>query len=299
MTNVPINAKTGLLGLLGNPVAHSVSPAIHGELAKLYNQNYAYLAFAVEENNLSDVVNGIQAMNVQGMNVTVPHKKAIMPYLAEIDAKAELLGAVNTIVKTEKGYKGYNTDMPGLQRAMKSDGVNVAGKNAVVIGAGGVANAILGMLMEDGAQNILILNRSKDRAEILAERFRSAYKKNNIHVYSYEEDYLKAMDSFGGDKWIALQATSVGMHPNTEVSAIENKDFYQRVEAGYDMIFNPYETKFMKLVKENGGIAFNGLKMLLYQGIKAFEIWTGVSVTEEDAAKVLLHLEEELGIKTS
>lgn len=298
MTNVAINAKTGLLGLLGNPVGHSVSPAIHGELARIYEQNYAYLAFQVEKEDLEKVVAGALAMHVQGMNVTVPHKQSVMPYLKEIDEKAELLGAVNTLVNVGDGYKGYNTDMPGLMRAMASDKVSVTNRYAVVIGAGGVANAIMGMLMEEGAKEILILNRSKDRAETLADRFRTAYHKENITVCTYDEDYIAKMNQLGAsEKWIALQATSVGMYPNVNDTAIDNLEFYKLIEAGYDMIFNPYETRFMKLIKEQGGRAYNGLKMLLYQGIQAFELWTGVNVSEEDAEKVLAHLKDELGIK--
>lgn len=298
MTNVQIDAKTGLLGLLGNPVGHSVSPAIHGELAKLYQQNYAYLAFGVEEEKLHDVVKGALAMNVKGMNVTVPYKQAVIPFLNEIDQTAELLGAVNTLVNTGDGYKGYNTDMPGLIRAMQSDGVDVKGKPAIILGAGGVANAIMGMLMEKEASEILLLNRSRERAETLANRFRTAYGTDHIHVCDFEEDYLSVMKEMAaGEKWYCFQATSVGMFPNVNSAVVCSPEFYEKIHTGYDMIFNPYETKFMKLCRQNGANAYNGLKMLLYQGIQAFELWTGVSVSEKDAETVLKHLKDELGIK--
>lgn len=300
MTNVQIDAKTGLLGLLGNPVGHSVSPAIHGELSKLYQQNYAYLAFAVEEKQLSDVIKGAFAMKVKGMNVTVPYKQAVIPFLKEIDTTAELLGAVNTLVNTGDGYKGYNTDMPGLIRAMESDGVEVNGKPAVVLGAGGVANAIMGMLMEKEASRILLLNRSRERAETLANRFRNAYGKENITVCTFEEDYLSVMTKMAAnEKWYCFQATSVGMYPNVNDTAVSHPDFYKKIHTGYDMIFNPYETRFMMLCKQNGAKAYNGLKMLLFQGIQAFELWTGVSVSEQDAERVLMHLKDELGITES
>lgn len=298
MTNVQIDAKTGLLGLLGNPVGHSVSPAIHGELAKLYQQNYAYLAFAVEEDKLSDVIKGAFALHVKGMNVTVPYKQAVMPFLTELDKTAELLGAVNTLVNIGESYKGYNTDMPGLIRAMASDGVDVKGKPAVVLGAGGVANAIMGMLMEKESSHILLLNRSRDRAETLANRFRMAYKKENITVCTFDEDYLSVMEKITtGKEWYCFQATSVGMYPNVSDTAIDTPEFYEKIHTGYDMIFNPYETKFMKLCRQNGANAYNGLKMLLYQGIQAFELWTGVNVSEKDAEAVLRHLKDELGIQ--
>ncbi|MGN0346376.1 MAG: shikimate dehydrogenase [Lachnospiraceae bacterium] len=297
MNEVNINAKTGLLGLLGNPVEHSVSPAIHGTLAKLLNQNFAYLAFSVEKEKLENAIKGADALKVQGMNVTVPYKKDVMAFCNALDDKAKLLGAVNTLVRTKNGYKGYNTDMPGLQRAMRYDGVSVKNKNVVVIGAGGVANAIMGMLLEDGAANILILNRSRENALQLAQRFRQAYGANHIFVSTYTEDYLSRMGKIGQDDWVAFQASSVGMAPNVDDCAIENKEFYKKISVGYDMIFNPYETRFMKLVKEGGGNAWNGLRMLLFQGIQAFELWTGEVVTDAQAEIVLQVLKEELGIR--
>lgn len=288
-----INAKTKLLCLLGNPVEHSLSPVIHESLSKIKEHNFAYMAFRVEEEALGDAVKGLTALGAKGANVTVPHKRAVMEYLKEIDEKASLIGAVNTLVPVPGGLKGYNTDMPGLWRAMEYDGITLKGKNAVVIGAGGASNAVLCMLLEAGAKNILLLNRSKEKALSLAEHFMTAYPERKITVASYEEKYLERMDEIGGnEKWLAIQATSVGMHPNVTVSAIENPAFYEKIEIGYDLIFNPAKTKFMELVEAQGGKAFNGLKMLLFQGIMAYELWTGDTITDEDAALVLQKLEE-------
>ncbi|MGN0325206.1 MAG: shikimate dehydrogenase [Lachnospiraceae bacterium] len=295
-----IDGTTKLLGLLGNPVEHSVSPVLHGTLASMHQDNYAYLAFKVEEERLGDAVNGAFALGAAGLNVTVPYKKAVMQYLCEIDKKAEVIGAVNTLVRTETGYKGYNTDMPGLFRAMNYDGITLDGKNVVVIGAGGVANAVLGMLFEAKVKSILVLNRTKERAEVLVERFKAAYKDADILVRtaSYDEDYLSIMDEMNPSEggWIAIQATSVGMSPVIEAAAIENTAFYRKVETGYDLIFNPYETKFMRLVKEQGGKSFNGLRMLLFQGIYAYELWNGISIPDEWAEPVLDQMKEAMGI---
>lgn len=295
-----IDGSTKLLGLLGNPVEHSVSPVLHGALASMHQDNYAYLAFKVEEERLGDAVKGAFALGAAGLNVTVPYKKAVMQYLCEIDKKAEVIGAVNTLVRTETGYKGYNTDMPGLFRAMNYDGISLDGKNVVVIGAGGVANAVLGMLFEAKVKSILVLNRTKEKAEVLVERFKAAYKDADILVRtaSYDEDYLFIMDEMNPSEggWIAIQATSVGMSPAIEAVAIENTDFYGKLETGYDLIFNPYETKFMRLVKEQGGKSFNGLRMLLFQGIYAYELWTGISIPDEWAEPVLDKMKEAMGI---
>lgn len=317
MSGIEINGTTGLLGLLGNPVEHSVSPVLHAALVKKHNDNYAYLAFRVEQEQLKAAVEGAYALGAKGLNVTVPYKKEVMQYLCEIDEKAEILGAVNTLVRTEHGYKGYNTDMPGLYRAIRYDGVSLEGQNVVVIGAGGVANAVLGMLFEAKVKKILILNRTKEKAVQLAERFQKAYAGREIVVKtaSYEEDYPAVMDEMsldaagtghiaqagyvGGEKkkeWLAIQATSVGMSPKTDEAAIEESAFYDRIACGYDLIFNPYETKFMKLVKEHGGKSYNGLRMLLFQGIYAYELWNDISIPDEWAADVLQQMKEAMGI---
>ncbi len=299
-----IDGKTGLLGLLGNPVEHSVSPVLHATLASMCHDNYAYLAFRVEKEQLRNAVDGAYALGAKGLNVTVPYKKDVMQYLCEIDDKAKLLGAVNTLVRTERGYKGYNTDMPGLYRAMRYDGVSLEGKNIVVIGAGGVANAVLGMLFEAKVPKILILNRTKEKAGRLAERFLKAYEggKTAVTVASYDEDYLAVMEEMEQDAagtWLAIQATSVGMSPKTDEAAIEEGAFYDRISYGYDLIFNPYETKFMKLVREHGGRSYNGLRMLLFQGIYAYELWNGISIPDEWADNVLQQMKEAMGIYES
>lgn len=313
MDGIVIDGKTKLLGLLGNPVEHSVSPALHAALARLRMDNYAYLAFKVEEDRLKEAVDGAFALGAKGLNVTVPYKKAVMPYLCEVDDKAALLGAVNTLVRTERGFKGYNTDMPGLYRAMKYDGVDLTGHPVVVIGAGGVSNAVLGMLYEAKVPQILVLNRTKEKADLLAERFKTAYGSDitKIRTASYDEDYLAVMAEIereilnknpgnpvslegtdGMAKWIAIQATSVGMSPDTGAAAIEDPAFYQKAEVGYDLIFNPAETKFMKLVKQASGRSYNGLRMLLFQGIYAYELWNDISIPDEWAGEVLNKLEE-------
>lgn len=308
MSGIVIDGKTKLLGLLGNPVEHSVSPALHAALASKRNDNYAYLAFRVEKEDLGAAVEGAYALGAKGLNVTVPYKKDVMRYLCEVDEKAEMIGAVNTLVRTEHGFKGYNTDMPGLYRAMRYDGVALEGKNVVVIGAGGAANAVMGMLFEAKVKNILILNRTKEKAKQLSEHFLTAYAggETTVTAASYEEDYLAVMDGMTGKTdgtvdvarpdWIAVQATSLGMSPDTDAAAVEDPAFYDRIGCGYDLIFNPCETKFMKLVRAHGGKSFNGLRMLLFQGIYAYELWNDISVPDAWAADLLQQMKEAMGI---
>ena len=278
----PINASTALAGLIGNPVAHSKSPAIQNRLAEITGYDLAYGTFPVENGYLEKAIEGAYALNIKGLNVTVPYKQDVIPLLKDIDPLAKKIGAVNTLVRTEGGYKGYNTDMPGLLRAFEKEGVKIEGEDILVLGAGGVARAVVMLLEENGAASVTIINRNADRAEELAGAVNSISGRNFARPLPIGNTGFISDDR----KYIVIQATSVGMSPNVDSAVIEDHEFYKKVKVGYDLIFNPAETKFMKLCKEAGAMSFNGSRMLLYQGIIAFEHWSGLSVSEETADKV-------------
>ncbi len=277
-----IDGYTRTCGLIGCPVEHTLSPVIHNTLARITAQNLAYVPFHVPAGHVEDAVKGAWALNLLGMNVTVPYKSEVIPFLKDIDPLAARIGAVNTLVRVEGGYKGYNTDMPGLYRAMCSDGICLEREKVLILGAGGVARAVAMMLAENNVEEIVILNRTVSRAEKIAEEINALKDKEICHAMALE-DYMRLP---GEKSYLAIQATNVGMYPDVDSVVIENKEFYQKIHCGYDLIFNPAQTKFMKLVEEHGGKAYNGLKMLLYQGIIAYELWTGEAVTEEAAMQV-------------
>ena len=216
------------------------------------------------------------------MNVTVPYKQTVIPFLCDIDPLAKKIGSVNTLVRCENGYKGFNTDMPGLMRAFESDGVDIKGEDIVVLGAGGVARAVVMLLEESGAESVTIINRNGDRAEELAGSVNEICGRNFARPLSIG-DYGKLPDD---KKFIVIQATSVGMYPDVEKAVIEDAAFYGRVKVGYDLIFNPKTTRFMELSMKAGARAYNGSKMLLYQGIIAYEYWTGINISEDLAKEV-------------
>lgn len=276
-----IDGRTRICGLIGNPVEHTLSPAIQNELAGQMGIHMAYAPFLVETGRLEEAVKGAYALNLLGLNVTVPYKSDVIPFLKEMDPLAARIGAVNTLVRTEGGYKGYNTDMPGLYRAMLSDGVNPEGRKVLILGAGGVARAVAVMLAEKKAKEITILNRTVERAWKIAEEVNGYEGRELVKALPLQEA-VRLPDT----DYLVIQASSVGMYPRQEEAIIEEKSFYRRVQIGYDLIFNPMETKFMKLVKGEGGQAYNGLKMLLYQGIIAYELWNGVSVSERLAGQI-------------
>ena len=282
-----ITGKSKVFGLIGHPVEHSMSPVLHHTLSDILGHEIAYVPFDVKD-DLESAVKGAYELNIQGMNVTVPYKQDVMEFLTDIDTLAKKIGAVNTLVRTENGYKGYNTDMPGLKRSMEHDGVCIEGGNFYLIGAGGVARAVLLMLLENGAKKVHILNRSVEKAEALSEALKSGYTTEITcgDLQSYKKEMLNGA--------VAIQATNVGMYPNIDDAIIEDLEFYKNIRVAYDLIFNPAVTKFMALAKECGKYAFNGLKMLLFQGIIAYEYWNHVSVDDETAEKVYDAMLEEL-----
>ena len=282
-----IDGHTKLCGLIGNPVAHTLSPLIHNTLAELTGIPLVYGAFRVDPEMLREAVKGAFALHIHGMNVTVPYKSDVIPLLSEIDELAEKIGAVNTLVRTQHGFKGYNTDMPGLYRAMCSDGMDIKDHEILILGAGGAARAVAFLCASKGASHVFILNRTISKAEKIIEEIREKAGYTEMTAMNLE-DYRK----LPGQDYLVIQATSVGLSPNDGEAVIEDPDFYELVSKGYDLIYRPADTRFMQLVKEHGGEAYNGLKMLLYQGIIAFELWNREEIMEEQAAIVYEKLKE-------
>ncbi len=280
-----VNGTTKVYGLIGNPVEHTLSPMIHAFLAERMHLNMTYVPFCVKE-DLKSAVKGANALGIQGMNVTVPDKIDVIPMLKEIDELALEIGAVNTLVPIKDGgYKGYNTDISGLKRAMESDGIFLKGKSVVVLGAGGAARAVAFLLAKEEADKIYILNRTFEKAKVIAEHV-NRYLKKEVAVPMLLSDYKSLPNSF-----VAIQASSVGLNQSEDV-IIEEEDFYKRVEVGYDLIYKPFETKFMKCVQAQGKQSYNGLKMLVYQGIHAFELWNDCVVSNELAESLCNELEK-------
>lgn len=288
-----IDGHTRLCGLIGNPVGHTVSPVIHNTLAEREGRNLVYVPFHVEEGQLKKAVEGAFALNALGLNVTVPYKSEVIGCLAEIDGIAEKIGAVNTLVRTGNGYKGYNTDATGLYRAMRSEGIRIEGEEILILGAGGAARAAAFLCVSKGAARIYIMNRTKEKAQKVAEEVNGVFGREcaaALHL----EDYGKLPPD---RKYPAIQATSVGLYPDVEAAVIEDRAFYERIHTGFDLVYRPSCTRFMKLVRDAGGKAYHGLKMLLYQGVEAYELWNGVSVSEEDVVAVYDKMKETMGIE--
>lgn len=280
-----------MCGLIGNPVGHSISPVIHNTLADIMGIDLVYTTFKVEDDQVEAAVKGAYALDILGMNVTVPHKQAVMGSLKEIDPLAEAIGAVNTLARVDGGYKGYNTDILGLARELEEENVCIKDNPVLIIGAGGAARAIAFLCASRGASSVTVINRTVEKAQNIAGAVNGYYGIDLVKAVSIDQ----ALD-LQGDGYVAIQTTSVGLYPDVDNVLIKDENFYRKVGAGVDIIYNPYTTRFMKILGEQGKPAYNGLKMLLYQGVAAFEIWNNCSVSKDMADRVYESMKEAMGI---
>lgn len=286
-----IDGKTKTCGLIGNPVEHTMSPIIHNTLAKMCGHNLVYVPFPVEEGKVEEAVKGAYALNILGMNVTVPYKSEVLGSLVEVDELAAKIGAVNTLVRTEGGYKGYNTDITGLHRAMMSEDIRMEGEEILLLGAGGASRAAAYLCGAQKAKKVYLLNRTIEKAQRLTEEVNGAFQRE-----IFEPMLLSDFPKLPERKFLAIQGTSVGLAPHDGEAVIEDAAFYRRIHTGFDLIYKPFDTRFMQLVREAGGKAYNGLKMLLYQGIIAYELWNQVEISENDASLVYEKMRQTMGV---
>lgn len=271
-----VDGKTRVCGIIANPVEHSMSPLLQNLYAERTGVNMAYVPFKVQEEDIESALKGAFSLNVLGMNVTVPHKQRVMDYLTETDDTAARIGAVNTLVRQKAGYKGYNTDVPGLLRALNEAGICLRGRSCILLGAGGAAKAAAYLMAKEGAAEIYILNRNLSKAETLADYLNEGFQKKLAKPLA-----LSAYEQIPKGDYVAIQSTSVGMDPDVDEAPIEDPKFYNNISEAFDVIYTPAETKFMKYVKAAGGRAVNGLDMLLYQGVISYELWNpGIIVPE-------------------
>ena len=270
-----ITGTTKLTGLLGSPVAHSISPMMHNMGFDLLGLDYAYLCFDVDTTNLKTAVEGMKVMGVRGFNCTMPDKNLMCELADKLSPAAEMIGAVNTVVNDNGILTGHNTDGVGYMRAVKDAGHDIIGKNMTLLGAGGAATAICVQAALDGVANINVFSirdQFFDRAQKMIDNIN---KNTNCNAALYDLADKNELNKSIEQSHILTNATSVGMAPNTDRCIIEDESVLRKDLIVSDVIYNPRETKLLSMAKAHGCQTFNGLYMLLYQGAKAFEIWTG------------------------
>ncbi|MFO0707503.1 MAG: shikimate dehydrogenase [Nitrospira sp.] len=264
-----IDAHTGFCGVIGNPVEHSLSPAIHNAAFRKLGVNLVYLAFRVEA--IGDAIKGLQALGgFRGASVTIPHKVSAMPFLDDIDATARHIGAINTIVAENGKLTGYNTDATGALRALR-EGIGVlAGKRVVMLGSGGAARAIAFALAgEPGLVGLTLLGVDDRERSQLATDLREKTSLTVLDMHLEDSALARVLP----ESQVLVHCTPIGMSPKTDASCVPAHLLHRDV-AVMDIVYNPRETRLLKDARHAGCRTIPGLEMFLYQAVAQFELWT-------------------------
>ena len=276
---------TRIVGILGYPLAHSLSPVMQNAAFSAVGIDARYVPFVVKPENLETAVNGLAALGICGVNVTIPHKESVVPLLDELDRDAELIGAVNTIVIKGSRLIGYNTDAQGFGNAFAEEvGRSLAGRCVMLFGAGGAARAVLAELAKEGVSDIMVVVRALERGRAMANDLLADHRDVRVDVYPFEALHtdIRRPD-------VLINATSVGLLPQDPV--LIPSGFVTSRMVVCDLIYNPPVTPLLDAAKQMGAVSMNGLGMLVHQGALAFELWTGeqppINVMRESLLKAL------------
>lgn len=273
-----LNSETVLYGVLGHPVRQSKSPTMLNSAFRTAGIHAAYAAFDVAPERLGDAMAGVRAFGFGGVNVTIPHKVAVMAHLDEIDASARVIGAVNTVVNKNGKLIGHNTDGIGYVRSLKQEtGITVKGKRILVLGAGGAARGIVYALLQEQPAAIAIANRTEQKGHDLAAAL-STY--GTLEGISWESCRQESYD-------LVINTTPIGMHPHIEEQPANPAD-WPDAEIFSDLIYNPLETRFLQEAKRLGRTVHGGLGMFVYQGAYAFEYWTGLPAPVDEMRSAVM-----------
>ena len=267
---VKITGKTRITGIFGYPVEHSLSPAMHNAAFNSLGLDYCYVPFTVRPGDLHDAVKAIRALNFTGVNVTVPHKETVIPFLDEINEEASFIGAVNTIVNSNGTLKGYNTDGRGFMLSLSENGVSLAGKNILIIGAGGASRSIAYYLCQK-SKRVTIYNRTRTRGEKIVRDLKKLYK--NVSL----QDSISHIEDFH----LIVNATSVGL--KKEDPAPFDTSSLKRNQIVFDLIYK--RTRLLREASRKGCKSIDGSGMLLCQGMLSFQLWTGKKPPREVMSK--------------
>lgn len=266
-----IDSQTRLLALLGHPVSHSLSPSFQNAALQFLGLPFVYLAFDILPQNLSRAVEAIKVLNAQGFNVTVPHKERICSFLDHLEEEARIVQAVNTVVNERGRFLGYNTDIYGFEKSMEEEGVRIEGKNVLLLGAGGVSRAIVFALGRKNIASLIIANRTLERAQELA-LFAQRFFSFPVKVVPWEDAMKGGGECFHGVD-VIVNATSLGI--KGEAIPLDWHKF-SSCSLVMDVVYRKgSETSFVTEARKRGIHGFSGKSMLLYQGVRSFELFTG------------------------
>ncbi|MEM1239817.1 MAG: shikimate dehydrogenase [Cyanobacteria bacterium P01_H01_bin.26] len=265
-----IKGTTQLLGVIGYPVKHSMSPTMHNRAIAALGLDYVYLPFPIAPEHLKTAVDGFAAIGVRGFNITIPHKQAIIPLLDEVSAVAEAIGAVNTVGWSERGWCGTNTDALGFMAPLKSLERDWTQIPTLILGSGGAARAVVAACYQLGCPEIWVAGRSANKLAAFAKSWQTSPLQPNMSVYS-----MDSLDGLLPQAGLVVNATPVGMAPqDMSPLSLEQIARLPRQAIVYDLIYTPRPTRLLQRAAEIGLTAIDGLEMLVQQGAAALEIWT-------------------------
>lgn len=274
-----------LYAIIGHPVAHSLSPLMHNTAFELLGLQCRYEAIDSEPEDLRETVATLREKGYSGFNITLPHKEAIRSHLDEVDKDAQIIGAVNTVVRRDNKLVGINTDTRGFLRSLEPFRTRITGSRVLLLGAGGAARAVLcALLQHHQPARVVILNRSLERAEQLALDFGNLQPLVPLSAESLFDDNLQGTVA---QAEVVINTTPVGMIPYTHSSPLEETKFSKN-QLCMDLIYVPLETKLLKRAQEAGATTVGGLDMFMHQGAESFRLWTGQDLPEEPVRETIL-----------
>lgn len=270
-----ITGHTRLAALFATPIRHSVSPMMHNTAFQELGIDAVYLAFEVGNEGLPQAIESMRNLEMIGANLSMPNKQLAMDYVDEISEAAQMIGAINTITNEDGKLTGHNTDGIGFMRSLTDAEVDVIGQKMTIIGAGGAATAIIVQAALDGVKEIAVYNRKDDYYEAIQKTLAMIAERTGclIQLHDLQDETSLQVDVEASV--LLVNATGIGMKPMDDLTPIQDFSVIRPDLAVYDVIYNPRETKFLRLARERGAKTHNGLGMLLYQGAAAFEKWTG------------------------
>jgi shikimate dehydrogenase len=284
-----ISGKTRVCGVIGDPIEHTLSPTIQNSAFNHLKLDFVFLAFQVKAIDLENAVRGMRGLGIHGLNITMPHKSTVIGCLDKVDSTVRFLGSANTILNRDGKLSGFSTDGIGALKGLIENGVVLSGKKVLLLGAGGAAKAIALTLVQEVGE-LAILNRSAEKAEVLAERLGRMFNRKVVGDVLSPITIAENLQ----DSDILVNATSAGMKPNLGQSIVPPKWLRSDLVV-MDIVYNPVETKLAKDAKVAGAKVISGVEMLIYQGAGSFEIWTGKSAPIEVMRRAALNKLSNIG----
>ncbi|MDB9525268.1 shikimate dehydrogenase [Oscillatoria sp. CS-180] len=266
-----LNGATQVLGIIGHPVEHSLSPPMQNAALAALGINGVYVPFSVEPEAVEAAIAGLWSLGIQGFNVTIPHKQAVMSHLAQITDVGKAVGAVNTVWRVEQGWQGTNTDVTGFIAPLKSSHQDWSQARVVVLGNGGAARAVIAGCMMLGCADLWVVGRSADKLQWFAESWQDSPLQPTIQT-----GLMADINALLPETTLLVNTTPLGMYPHTEAAPVTSMQL-ALMPAGaiaYDLIYTPSPTQFLKLAAQAGLQTWDGTEMLVQQGAAALEIWT-------------------------